>query len=142
MENYKESLSACESVLKLDAGNVKALYRAGRVLGHMGEWGEAVVRLEKAAMLDPGNKVIQTELQKTLKKKESSEKREKDMYRRMVSGGATKQKETRAKPTSSSPSSSWVWSSSYCHRIASYSTPYLCLLPELCILFKIIMYIL
>ncbi len=85
---------------------MKALYRAGRVLGHLGEWAKAVVKLEKAAQLDPDNKVIQTELQKTLKKKEASDKKEKEMYRRMV-GGTVQEKEKKSKPSSSSESS-WV----------------------------------
>ena len=85
---------------------MKALYRAGRVLAHLGEWQQAVAKLENAAALDPDNKVVQTELQKTIKKREAATKKEKEMYRRMV-GGATKETKSKNTPTLYGDSS-WV----------------------------------
>jgi len=108
-ENYSEALSACESVLQLDADNVKALYRAGRVLSLLGEWHRAIGKLERAAALDPDNRVIQTELQKTCRKKDQAQKKERDMYRRMVSGSVSpKSKAAAAKTVTATEQLSWV----------------------------------
>ena len=71
---------------------MKALYRAGRVLANLGEMDDAVTRLQKALSLSPGDKTIQNELQRTIKKKEVASQKEKEMYRRMVSGGHAQKK--------------------------------------------------
>lgn len=84
MEQYREALSACESVLQKDGDNVKALYRAGRVLGHMGEMENAVAKLQKALALNSEDRAIQIELKKVLKKRDRTLQKEKAMYRRMV----------------------------------------------------------
>lgn len=84
VKQYREALSACENVLQKDPDNVKALYRAGRVLSHIGELEDAVSRLQKALSLSPQDKTIQTELKRTFKKKELALKKEKEMYRRMI----------------------------------------------------------
>lgn len=84
MEQYNEALSACEGVLQKDAGNVKALYRAGRVLSHLGEMENAVAKLQKALALNPDDKAIQIELKKVSKKRDHTLQKEKAMYRRMV----------------------------------------------------------
>lgn len=84
MGQYSEALSACENVLQKDSKNVKALYRAGRVLCHLGEVEDAIAKLQKALTLHPQDKAIQMELKKTLKKKETTLKKEREMYRRMV----------------------------------------------------------
>lgn len=84
VKQYRQALSACEKVLEKDPDNVKALYRAGRVLGHMGELEDAVKKLQKALSLSPEDKTIQTELKRTFKKKEQTLRKEKEMYRRMM----------------------------------------------------------
>lgn len=84
MKQYNEALKACENVLKKDGNNIKALYRAGRVLAHLGEMEKAVSQLQKALSLDPQDKTIQTELKRAMAKKERALQKEKDMYRRMV----------------------------------------------------------
>lgn len=84
IKQYREALSACEKVLQKDADNVKALYRAGRVLAHIGELDDAVSKLKKALSLSPQDTTIQTELKRTIKKREQSLKEEKKMYRRML----------------------------------------------------------
>ena len=84
MKQYREALSACEDVLQKDPDNVKALYRAGRVLAHMGELEEAVHKLQRALSKSPEDKTIQTELKRTFKKKEQTLKQEKAMYKRMM----------------------------------------------------------
>lgn len=84
-------------MLKLEAGNVKALYRAGKVLAHLGELERAITTLHKALSINSEDRIIQTELQKIMKKKEASDKKEKEMYQRMVSG---KTSNMEAKPMS------------------------------------------
>lgn len=81
---YSEALSACQRVLEKDSDNVKALYRAGRVLGHLGEMEKAIAKLHKALALHPQDKAIQIELNRVTKKKEQTLQKEKKMYRRMV----------------------------------------------------------
>ena len=83
---------------------MKALYRAGRALGLLGEWRKAIGKLEKAAALDPDNRVIQTELHKISWKRDVAEKKERDMYRRMVSGSP----KNTAKTGSTTEPSFWV----------------------------------
>ena len=88
----------------MDGNNVKALYRAGRVMAHLGDMEDAVDRLKKAQSLQPQDKTIENELKKAIKKKEHSLKKEKAMYRRMVGNDP--------KPAKSSPSpkptNAWV----------------------------------
>ena len=84
MKQYNEALQACEKVLQKDSNNIKALYRAGRVLAHLGEMEKAVLQLQKALSLDPQDKTIQAELKRALGKKERALQKEKEMYRRMV----------------------------------------------------------
>lgn len=101
MQQYREALSACESVLQKDNNNVKALYRAGRVLSHLGEMDSAVKKLQKALTLSPQDKAIQLELKNVSKKKAHTLQKEREMYRRMVGTGNTSNKNSRT-------DSSWV----------------------------------
>lgn len=84
MKQYNEALKACESVLQKDVNNIKALYRAGRVLAHLGEMERAVSQLQKALSLNPQDKTIQTELNRAVVKKERALQKEKEMCRRMM----------------------------------------------------------
>ena len=92
VEQYSEALSACQRVLEKDSDNVKALYRAGRVLGHLGEMEKAIAKLQKALTLHPQDKAIQIELNKVTRKKEHTLQKEKKMYRRMVGTDAPHKK--------------------------------------------------
>lgn len=78
---------------------MKALYRAGRVLSHLGELGDAVARLQKALSLSPQDKTIQTELTRALKKQEHTLKKEKEMYRRMMEPSSELKRSTPPKET-------------------------------------------
>ena len=102
MRQYNEALSACESVLQKDSNNVKALYRAGRVLSHLGEMESAVAKLQKALTLSPQDKAIQLELKNVSKKKALALQKERAMYRRMVGT------DTASSKTSSHRDSTWV----------------------------------
>lgn len=88
VKQHKEALSACQKVLSQDPKNVKALYRAGRVLSHLGETEEAVAKLKEASSLEPENTTIQSELQRAIKKDKVTREKERQMCRRMVGGAS------------------------------------------------------
>lgn len=84
---HKEGLESCERVLKVDPDNVKALFRAGKLLSITStDLDAAVKHLQKAAALKPEEKAIQAELQKTVRRRDRLKQEEREMYRRMVEG--------------------------------------------------------
>lgn len=85
-------------MLVAEGDNVKALYRAGRVLSHLGELDDAVAKLKKALSLQPQDKTIESELKRAQKKKEQSLQKEKEMYRRMVGTDPKPSKSSSMKP--------------------------------------------
>lgn len=84
---------------------MKALYRTGKVLAHLGDMEEAIIKLQKALSQNPEDKIIQMELQRTVKKKEVSDRKEKEMCRRMVSGDTTKEDKPKLTPAATKDSS-------------------------------------
>ncbi|XP_077373761.1 FKBP prolyl isomerase 16 [Festucalex cinctus] len=64
LEQYNEALHASRDVLALDPNNVKALYRAGKILSDLSEYKEAMELLKKALKLEPTTKAIHAELSK------------------------------------------------------------------------------
>ncbi|RWS17560.1 FK506-binding-like protein 1 [Dinothrombium tinctorium] len=83
-EAYDAALKAVNSALMLEERNVKALFRKGKILGILGEYGEAVDILRAALKFDPENKAIQVELSKLLSMRKKQLANEKVMYRRML----------------------------------------------------------
>ncbi|XP_030622753.1 FKBP prolyl isomerase 16 [Chanos chanos] len=68
LEQYDEALHTCRDVLFLDPSNVKALFRAGKLLSDKGEYEEAMETLKKALKLEPSTKAIHAELSKLVKR--------------------------------------------------------------------------
>ncbi|XP_061677481.1 FKBP prolyl isomerase 16 [Syngnathoides biaculeatus] len=64
LEQYNEALHASCDVLALDPNNVKALYRAGKILSDLSEYKKAMKLLKKALKLEPTTKAIHAELSK------------------------------------------------------------------------------
>ncbi|XP_077423704.1 FKBP prolyl isomerase 16 [Vanacampus margaritifer] len=64
LEQYNEALHASRDVLALDPNNVKALYRAGKILSDLSKYKEAMELLKKALKLEPTTKAIHAELSK------------------------------------------------------------------------------
>lgn len=95
-------------MLQKDSSNVKALYRAGRVLAHIGEMEDAVTRLQKALSLSPQDKTIHTELQRTLRKRDLALQKEKAMYRRMIDPHQSKKSTAQGENT-------WPWVRGFTH---------------------------
>nr|XP_057932051.1 FKBP prolyl isomerase 16 [Doryrhamphus excisus] len=68
LEQYNEALSTSRDVLALDSNNVKALFRAGKILSDMREYKEAMVLLKKALKLEPTTKAFHAELSKLVQR--------------------------------------------------------------------------
>ncbi|XP_074533786.1 FKBP prolyl isomerase 16 [Halichoeres trimaculatus] len=68
LEQYDDSLRTSWDVLTLEPNNVKALFRAGKLLSDKGEYKEAMEVLKKALKLEPTTKAIHAELSKLVKR--------------------------------------------------------------------------
>ncbi|XP_040893461.1 FKBP prolyl isomerase 16 [Toxotes jaculatrix] len=68
LEQYDEALHTSRDVLILEPNNVKALFRAGKLLSDKGEYKEAMEVLKKALKLEPATKAIHVELSKLVKR--------------------------------------------------------------------------
>ncbi|KAM9815996.1 peptidyl-prolyl cis-trans isomerase FKBP8-like [Syngnathus typhle] len=68
LEKCNEALHASRDVLALDPDNVKALYRAGKILSDLGDYAEAMELLKKALKLEPATKAIHAELSKLVRR--------------------------------------------------------------------------
>ncbi|XP_061577864.1 FKBP prolyl isomerase 16 [Cololabis saira] len=68
LEQFDEALHTSRDVLTLQPDNVKALFRAGKLLSEMGEYKEAMELLKKALKLEPTTKAIHAELSKLVKR--------------------------------------------------------------------------
>ncbi|KAM7003059.1 FKBP prolyl isomerase 16 [Tautogolabrus adspersus] len=68
LEQYDDALQTSQDVLTLEPNNVKALFRAGKLLSDKGEYKEAMEVLKKALKLEPTTKAIHAELSKLVKR--------------------------------------------------------------------------
>uniref|UniRef100_A0A667X270 peptidylprolyl isomerase n=1 Tax=Myripristis murdjan TaxID=586833 RepID=A0A667X270_9TELE len=68
LEQYGDALHTSRDVLILEPNNVKALFRAGKLLSDKGEYKEAMEILKKALKLEPATKAIHVELSKLVKR--------------------------------------------------------------------------
>ncbi|XP_057243268.1 peptidyl-prolyl cis-trans isomerase FKBP8 [Malurus melanocephalus] len=57
LDHFKAALKSCNLVLEHQPGNIKALFRKGKVLAQQGEYREAIPILKAALKLEPSNKV-------------------------------------------------------------------------------------
>uniref|UniRef100_A0A8B9EQS5 peptidylprolyl isomerase n=1 Tax=Anser cygnoides TaxID=8845 RepID=A0A8B9EQS5_ANSCY len=92
LDHYEAALKSCNLVLEHQPGNIKALFRKGKVLAQQGEYREAIPILKAALKLEPSNKTIHAELSKLVKKHADQKTVETEMYRKMLgnpsAGGA------------------------------------------------------
>ncbi|NXX99809.1 FKBP8 isomerase, partial [Centropus bengalensis] len=56
LDHYEAALKSCNLVLEHQPGNIKALFRKGKVLAQQGEYREAIPILKTALKLEPSNK--------------------------------------------------------------------------------------
>ncbi|XP_029010712.1 FKBP prolyl isomerase 16 [Betta splendens] len=68
LEQNEEALQSSRDVLALEPNNVKALFRAGKLLSDKGEFKEAMEVLKMALKLEPATKAIHMELSKLVKR--------------------------------------------------------------------------
>ncbi|XP_051916595.1 peptidyl-prolyl cis-trans isomerase FKBP8-like isoform X1 [Hippocampus zosterae] len=73
LERRREALLASREALAIEPDNVKALYRAGKILSDAGDYGEAARLLKKALKLEPGARAIHAELSKLVKRRSGGE---------------------------------------------------------------------
>ncbi|NXH40823.1 FKBP8 isomerase, partial [Dicaeum eximium] len=84
LDHFKAALKSCNLVLEHQPGNIKALFRKGKVLAQQGEYREAIPILKAALKLEPSNKTIHAELSKLVKKHADQRNVETEMYRKML----------------------------------------------------------
>ncbi|NXA42721.1 FKBP8 isomerase, partial [Eudromia elegans] len=84
LDHYEAALKSCNLVLEHQPGNIKALFRKGKVLAQQGEYREAIPILKAALKLEPSNKTIHAELSKLVKKHADQRSVETEMYRKML----------------------------------------------------------
>ncbi|TRY56676.1 hypothetical protein DNTS_021034 [Danionella cerebrum] len=65
LKHWREALSDCESVLRLEPENIKALLRRSTVLSHLGQMLEAQETLRRVLEIEPHNTTAQELLKKT-----------------------------------------------------------------------------
>uniref|UniRef100_A0A8C9ND98 peptidylprolyl isomerase n=1 Tax=Serinus canaria TaxID=9135 RepID=A0A8C9ND98_SERCA len=89
LDHFKAALKSCNLVLEHQPGNIKALFRKGKVLAQQGEYREAIPILKAALKLEPSNKTIHAELSKLVKKHADQRNVETEMYRKMLGNPST-----------------------------------------------------
>uniref|UniRef100_A0A672UZ16 peptidylprolyl isomerase n=2 Tax=Strigops habroptila TaxID=2489341 RepID=A0A672UZ16_STRHB len=89
LDHYEAALKSCNLVLEHQPGNIKALFRKGKVLAQQGEFREAISILKAALKLEPSNKTIHAELSKLVKKHADQKNVETEMYRKMLGNPST-----------------------------------------------------
>lgn len=85
LKDYNGTVEDCDEVLSLSGENVKALFRKGQALVNLKDWDKAEDALKKAIALEPNDKGIRRELEKTKKAMQEEKVKEKQMYARMFS---------------------------------------------------------
>ena len=95
-KSFDEAAALSKAVLKLDADNVKALYRAGVATSATGCFDEAKEFLTKAAKLDPKNKLVRREYKQLKQRIKEAKAKEKSTYGNLFSkvGGLYNEKKS------------------------------------------------
>ncbi|XP_066913409.1 peptidyl-prolyl cis-trans isomerase FKBP8-like [Clytia hemisphaerica] len=90
---YIMALQSLDIVLELEPKNVKALFRKGKCLEHLGKENAAFECMKKAAALDPENKLITQDLGRLQKRVAVTQQKEKQIYQRMFQQNTKQQTE-------------------------------------------------
>jgi len=103
-EQWSKCVQSCTEAENIQkSGNIKTLLRKGKALAKLGKEKDAISVLNKALKLDPEAKDVQNELQRTVKKLEASNRKQKEMYGRMFGSTSKDKKED----TTATNESSW-----------------------------------
>ncbi|KAI0235396.1 Peptidyl-prolyl cis-trans isomerase FKBP8 [Lamellibrachia satsuma] len=95
MEAYDVAIKSCESVLREEPQNTKALFRKGKCLAGKGNLKEAIQYLRKALKLEPESKLIHQELSHLVSELKEQEQMSRLVFQRMMgtqNTGAAKRK--------------------------------------------------
>lgn len=84
VEAWDEAIKSCNSVLRVQPNNVKALFRKAKCLIHKGDCDTAIALLRRALKLDPDNKTVQNELTRIEKRCKEMESHQRQLYRKML----------------------------------------------------------
>lgn len=89
MKDYAEAKGTCNTVLKDDKGNVKALYRRAQAEYGLKEFEECIRDCKSAAESDPQNKEVRALLKQAKEGQKEVDKKAKGMYSQMVKAFGT-----------------------------------------------------
>ena len=81
---FDQALKSVNSALDLSPGNVKALYRKGKILAAKKDFVEAIECLKLAAQLEPESRLIAQELSSLAAKRKQEIANERKLYQKML----------------------------------------------------------
>jgi len=81
---YDQAIKSCDSVIKLQPNNVKALFRKGQALESKKDTAEALVYFKRSLKLDPNSKRIKQDVDRLSKLAKQQEDKEKKLYAKML----------------------------------------------------------
>ena len=84
-DNAHQSLVSCDKALGLVPGDTKALYRKSIILIEKQEYEESICCLEEALRYSPEDVLVEQELRRVRALNEQSNRRQRELYRRMIS---------------------------------------------------------
>eukprot|EP01118_Nematostelium_gracile_P009378 TRINITY_DN3152_c0_g1_i1.p1 TRINITY_DN3152_c0_g1~~TRINITY_DN3152_c0_g1_i1.p1 ORF type:complete len:207 (+),score=76.77 TRINITY_DN3152_c0_g1_i1:117-737(+) len=80
LNRFTKCVSCCDQVLQIESNNIKALFRRGKAHLALNDLDRAESDLNKAAELDPNDKMIQRELLVLKKKNKEQDKKQQKFY--------------------------------------------------------------
>lgn len=86
VDNLNESLSSCDKALTLVPQDTKALYRKSVILTERQEYEDSIRCLEQALAYSPEDKLVDQELKRVRGLNSQSNRRQRDICRRMIQG--------------------------------------------------------
>jgi len=81
---YDQAIKSCDSVIKLQPNNVKALFRKGQALESKKDTTEALVYFKRSLKLDPNSKRIKQDVDRLSKLAKQQGDKEKKLYAKML----------------------------------------------------------
>ena len=83
LRNYRRCITDCKQVLRLDAKNVKAVYRSARAYKQLDKVDEAIELLEYGLSMDPNNAAIKPLLKESVDRRQKLQELEKARQSRL-----------------------------------------------------------
>jgi len=86
---YDQAIKSCDSVIKIQPNNVKALFRKGQALESKKDTAEALNYFKRSLKLDPNSKRIKQDVDRLSKLAKQQEDKEKKLYAKMLGTAET-----------------------------------------------------